>query len=766
MPTPSCVRPASLLVAAAMTSFPTAALAQATSPEPVVRGDAERVPPASPPAAPTKETAPSASAPAPPPEPPEEVRVVGAKTSRVAGSVHVIGKTQLDRFEHDDPHAIVTAVPGVYVRGEDGFGLRPNIGIRGAASDRSKKITLMEDGVLFGPAPYSAPAAYYFPLMTRMRSVRIIKGPGAIVYGPQTVGGAIDLVTQDIPSGPKLTVDVAGGQFGYRKAHLTAGTSDEKLGVFVEGVHVGTTGFKQIDGVGGDTGYGRDEWMGKVSYQLPKVGDLTHELMLKAGYSGETSHETYVGLSDADLRADPYRRYVSSRYDTMQWSRTQLALSHRARVGSSFEIVTTAYRHDMHRVWRKVNGLQGAEILGVLTDPQSSANAGYYGVLTGTRDSTTDGEKLLIGPNDRAFVSTGVQTVLKLRAKTGPVEHRVEYGTRLHYDSSERRHSQNAFLTRNGALVPDGGPEQVTLFRFDETYALAFHVADAVSWERLTVTPGVRFELIQSSKNDRLTGRTGAGAYQVALPGVGAFYGLTKDFGVLAGVYRGFSPPPPGENPKLTKPEDSTNYEGGLRYAGKAGRFELIGFFNDYENLTDICTFSNGCVGENLERQFPAGRVRIWGLEVFGESAIELPHDLVLPLRVAYTLTRSEFLTDFKSDDPAFDNVRAGDELPYVPKHQASAGAGVETKRAGVNLAATYVGTMRERAGSGTPAAFDQTDSAFLLDASGRYVLGRGFSLYANVRNVFDNAYIASRRPYGARPGAPRFAQVGLKAEF
>ena len=104
--------------------------------------------------------------------------VTGTRLVETGGSAHVVKDAQLRRFSYDDPHQVLLTVPGVYVRPEDGMGLRPNIGIRGANSDRSKKVTLMEDGVLVGPAPYSAPAAYYFPLIDRMRTVRVVKGPG------------------------------------------------------------------------------------------------------------------------------------------------------------------------------------------------------------------------------------------------------------------------------------------------------------------------------------------------------------------------------------------------------------------------------------------------------------------------------------------------------------------------------------------------------------------------------------------------------------
>ena len=91
-----------------------------------------------------------------------ELTIIGSKLDvrKVAGSGAVIDNDQIATEVSTDINQLLKTVSGVYVREEDGHGLRPNFGIRGATSERSEKVTLMEDGVLIAPAPYSNPAAY------------------------------------------------------------------------------------------------------------------------------------------------------------------------------------------------------------------------------------------------------------------------------------------------------------------------------------------------------------------------------------------------------------------------------------------------------------------------------------------------------------------------------------------------------------------------------------------------------------------------------
>ena len=232
---------------------------------------------------------------------------------------------------------------------------------------------------------------------------------------------------------------------------------------------------------------------------------------------------------------------------------------------------------------------------------------------------------------------------------------------------------------------------------------------------------------------------------------------------MLGGVYRGFSPPAPGS--AGASPELSVNYEAGMRYAAPRVRAELIGYYNDYSNLTDVCTLSSGCVDTNLDKQFDAGKARIYGIEAFVQAEPSIG-PVKFPLSGAYTLTKTEFQNTFSSEDPVFGDVKKGDEIPYVPKHQLSGMLAAEYGPASVYGTAVYISRMREVAGSAPLDQVIATDSQFIVDVGAKYRILSNLELYGNVRNLFNEHDLVSRRPFGARPNAPRMIQVGLKLKL
>ena len=84
-------------------------------------------------------------------------------------------------------------------------------------------------------------------------------------------------------------------------------------------------------------------------------------------------------------------------------------------------------------------------------------------------------------------------------------------------------------------------------------------------------------------------------AQRVLLPGLGVYGALTPTLGLFAGAYRGFSPAIPSARPDASRPELAVNYEAGARLSRPRLRAEAIGFFNDYQNLTSVCTIRDGC---------------------------------------------------------------------------------------------------------------------------------------------------------------------------
>ncbi len=695
--------------------------------------------------------------PAPPPDDADEEIVVTDEggVPRVAGSAYEITEEELERYESNDIHQVLSRVPGVYVRVEDGFGLRPNIGIRGANSDRSSKITLLQDGLPIAPAPYAAPAAYYFPLVTRMVGVEVFKGPASLQHGPQTLGGAINLLTRDPPGAPAGQVDVSLGTHTYAKLHGWGGTGGDRWGILAEVAHVSTEGFKELPD-GGPTGFARQDvrLAGRVG-SAPGLA-TQHTLDLDLGYGREVSNETYLGLTLDDLESDPDQRYAASQDDRMEWHHTEASLAWKAAWGRT-QVRTTAWHHFLDRTWSKLNGFASGvpDLHDLLQDPSGGQAEVYTSILRGETDSTTADQVLEIGTNDRRFHSGGLQSVLRT-AFGGRVRDEIEVGLRAMADDVVRLHTGSPFDMTGGDLVPTGGPTATLLDSHTRAFAAAGWARDDLDLGRLHVVAGARGELIST--------RAVASDFQwVGLPGLGVYGDATRWLDLFTGVHRGFSPVAPGQ-PEGTKPETAINVEAGARAHPGETHAELVGYLSAIDDITGTCTFSSGCTDDEIDRQFNGGAALVGGIEVLIHQRIHLPERIDLSLGLTYTWTRARFQSAFASDFPQWGSVEVGDALPYVPEHQGGAEVVLEHPRLGSFGASAFARSgMWDVAGQGAIPEDTGIPALFVLDLAGHLRITNGVELYSTVTNATNTAALTSWRPYGARPMAPLQVDVGIK---
>ncbi|MCP4300165.1 MAG: TonB-dependent receptor, partial [Gammaproteobacteria bacterium] len=326
---------------------------------------------------------------------------------------------------------------------------RPNIGIRGSGLDRSARIALLEDGILIAPAPYAAPSAYYFPTQRRMTALEVLKGPAAVVIGPRTTGGAINMISTPIPEITSGQIDLRWGDHNTRDAHLNFGARGERISWLLETVQSASDGFKHIEGpVGGDTGYDLKDYVVKVQLDSDPASAVYQSLRFKAGYTDQTSDETYLGLTDDDFAVDPNMRYAASAGDNFVSEHEQYQMSYVIDPGNSWRAKVTAYRNDFARNWYKLQGVNGTSISSVLDDPIT--NLAEFAYLTG---DTSPDDAITKRANNRTYYSQGIQAQLEWDFGFGDTEVALTTGLRIHDDEEDRFQHENAYRMEDGTLT-------------------------------------------------------------------------------------------------------------------------------------------------------------------------------------------------------------------------------------------------------------------------------------------------------------------------
>ena len=710
----------------------------------------------------------------------EEILITGGsdRIQRLPGSAHFIDTDALAVFAYSDVQRIAREIPGVSIQVEDGYGLRPNISIRGVTSERSSRITLLEDNVLIAPAPYAASAAYYFPTAGRMAGFEVVKGPSAITQGPYTIGGALNMISTPIPRSTSGNLLLEGGEDATFRMHATyGGYNADGFGYLLETHQWQSDGFQDIDRSSNDTGLDVADYTAKLAWAPV---DSRHKVELKLQLAQQDSNQSYLGLTDADFAADPWRRYGLSALDNIHTEHEQAILRYEFAATPNLSLKATAYNNEHARTWYKTEGIDldgslNADALSntgwanIINDINTGQGRGSYSVdqlqaiLDGTLD--TPAGSIRMRNNNREYYSRGIQFGLNWDVVTGAASHTLQAGIRFHRDQEDRLQYDASYQQLNGALVlNDIGALGAAGNRVVEAQALAMHVYDRIEFGNWIFTPGLRYEDIELDRFDyngganRVLSGSRGNDVQVWLPGMGVSFLVDANWTLLGGVHKGFTAPSvsPGVNA-----EEALNYELGFRYDSDSFRAEAIGFLSDYENLLGVCTASSG-TSCDIGDAFNGDAATVRGLELLLSTDLGSSAAYTVPLMLTYTWIDGEFDTNI-ADTEFFGDVSAGDPIPYIPEHQYRISVGYETMTWGMNLSANYVDEVCVRAACGT---FQETDDMFMLDLSANYQLNDMINLYGRVENLTDANDILGRHPYGARPNKARTATVGLRVRF
>ena len=239
-----------------------------------------------------------------------------------AGARDVIRREDFAKTGATTMREVLNRIPGVSAPENNGTGshdMALNFGIRGLNPRLATRSTVLMDGIPVPFAPYGQPQLSFAPIsMGNMDAVDVVRGGGAVRYGPQNVGGIVNFVTRAIPDEPTVKAGLqtqtspSSSHDGFKSnANLLAGgTADNGLGGAV--LYSGSRGGDWREH--SDTQI--DDLILKGKYQLDEANSFN---AMAQYYEGKA--DMPGGLSVADYDADPYQ---STRLKDKFWGRRTL----------------------------------------------------------------------------------------------------------------------------------------------------------------------------------------------------------------------------------------------------------------------------------------------------------------------------------------------------------------------------------------------------------------------------------------------------------
>lgn len=638
----------------------------------------------------------------------------------------------------DNARQLFAKVPGLNIWESDNAGLQLGIGVRGLSPNRTSNFNTRQNGYDIAADALGYPESYYTPPSHAVERIEVVRGAASLQYGTQ-FGGMLNFKMKNAPTDEKIAIQIrnSAGSFGL---------------------------WNSFNSVGGR--------LGKFSYYAYS------QLKRGQGWREHSAFNRNDGHINLGYRFSD-RLQASLEYTTMNYLTQQAG-------GLTDRMFETAPRQTIReRNWFGVKwNIASLNVDFVLT-PKSSINSKTFGLMgqrtalgyLGTSNAIDPlGNRDLLWDHYRNF---GHETRFIQKYKTGKAFSALAAGIRLYQGNTHKQQGDgnDGHQADFEFLNPDN--LEKSDFTFPSRNLAVFVENSFAIGKRLTITPGIRYEWIQTEAEgmfretrtnlagDTLLDKTSQSQLSntrgFALMGLGAGYKMNKWFelyGNMAQNYRAINfNDMKVVNPNFSVDPDLQDERGFNADLGVRGRYKKVlnmdvsGFFLAYQNK----------IGEVLAEDpemFRVYRFRTnisdaltWGLESFMETDLV---NLVKRSKSNSSLLVFGNLTVMNayytgSKEQAFYRKR----VEQVPARMLRTGATYQYKELGVSWQYSYTSeqfTDATNTVSSANAIHGVIPAFGVMDCSIKYQKS-WLSLNAGINNLLNNNYFTRRAAGYPGPG-------------
>ncbi|WP_028866195.1 TonB-dependent receptor family protein [Psychromonas aquimarina] len=569
----------------------------------------------------------------------EEVRIYQGNRSILSNEV-------LKKSAARSIDSALQQVPGVKISDETGTGVLPNVSVRGLNGSRSGYSQFLLDEIPMTLAPYGHTGQSLFPATLQMIDrIDVVRGGAAVQYGPNNVGGVINIVSKPIPEQWQTTLNERITFFGdsknlYDTYLSTGGAVNEHFAMSLSANFLNGESFRDNS----DTDV--QNWMLQTKWKL----------------NDKQSLETNIQYYDADtqlpgaLHTEAYEQDPTQSLrpnDQFQADTTRISMKYNHVLGevgfadyAEFDLIAFGHQSKRNFQWDFYN--------------KKSDSDGDLGAHWA--DTSQDATHLRTSP--REFKVYGFEPRASFYIN-GQISQEWIVGTR--YVNEDIGYQLNQSDNSSGET---SSPRDWHM----DTNAMAYYVSNKLGFfnDSFTVTPGLRYEDVRMEFTNIGKSYQQENHVQEVLPGLTLGYEFSDAWFTYANAQKSLRTPQISQlwpQDQQLESELSWNYELGMRFTPTSDSSLNLALYRiDFENKIqydrDLALFVN------------IGETRNQGVELEAQfSPVES-----LTLRAAYNYLDTEQL----------EGEFAGNELPYASKHQVSASAFYNLSGVDLGLTAYY----------------------------------------------------------------------------